>query len=282
MHPPILLLRTHGSDFLDRLDESLGGRARIVHGSLESGELGPLTVADGDVTSNGVSWSDAGAIFVDRAPFSWPQPDRALRVASHGSELRGEAAREREELALLGSALRVAARACPVVNPPTTFLWTSSPSAALARLEREGVPTAAWHLGAQDDRRLKRAALERPGLAHAIPSIEPFEGPVSGVVCVGSEAPLALTWPDGGVWASDAAPRLSEAPEDAARIALRAAEVLGTPLCTVHVAPAESGPCVAAVEASPDWDAWDARLDGRLVPAVAAYLTHLTTTNEGQ
>ncbi|HUV35318.1 MAG TPA: hypothetical protein VMX58_00075 [Patescibacteria group bacterium] len=298
MEKPIVLIGIPGSSLADEVAASLERTAFPYYTRSLDAPLagGPVTFAPGSVIWEGVDLLDAGAIFVERPVFPWPQA-RPPAERSH-TDFTNEQwiVFQREASSLIVSAILAAADVRPVVNPPAAAAHLAiSPSIALDRLAIEGIPVHPWSLEPAPPRDRSGAGFvldacgrdrwhtpERPRTGEPSLVLEAFAGEVVTFIVVGGMSVGALRYDSGGLWAKwhEAEGIGGEVPEpvpEAADLASRAAAALKLDYAAVSICTGTSPLSVLLCEAGPDLAAWNGILGGRLAHALADHLASVAS-----
>jgi hypothetical protein len=106
----------------------------------------PLTVSPNGVIWEGVDLLRADAIFVERPVFPWPQHELPPERFCRNGNFKQGVVFQREAMSLIVSAVRIAGDARRMINPPGAAHLAISPSIALDRLTRQGLPVHPWCL----------------------------------------------------------------------------------------------------------------------------------------
>jgi hypothetical protein len=306
---PIVLIGIPGSTLVDEVADCLG-RADFPYCilSLDAPFEGKaVTVAPDAVFWEGVDLLKGGAIFVERPVFPWPQ--MLLPTEPFHFDLTHEEwlVFQREASALIVSALRVVAEVRPVINPPAAAHLAVSPSIALDRLAREGIPVHSWRLEPAPSGDRSKAGFvldacgrdrwhspQSPQAGEPALVLESFPGEVVTFIVVGGTSVGALRYSSGGSWverygtggAGEARKRVGTAagedsPEpldalesvaEAEELANRTAAALGLGFAAVSIRTGASPHSVLLCEAGPDLAEWNRIMDGRLAAALADHL----------
>lgn len=297
MEKPIVLIGMAGSPLVDVTAAYLD-RAAVPYYTLSLDaplEGKPVTVAPGSVTWEGVDLLKAGAIFVERPIFPWPQArlpeERVDRDFTHEQWV----VFQREAGSLVVSAILAAAEVRPVVNPPAAAHLAISPSIALDRLALEEIPVHPWRIEPAPPEKLSTAGFvldacgrdrwhvpRRPAAGEAALVIEPFTGEVVTCIVVGGMSVGAIRYDSGELWVKwhegeGIAGEVTDSVPEAADLASRAAAALGLGYAAVSIRTGASPYTVVLCEAGPDLDAWNRMLDGRLARALAGHLVAIAS-----
>jgi hypothetical protein len=199
-----------------------------------------------------------------------------------------------------------AAELVPVVNPPAAVHLAVSPSLALDRLARDGLPLHSWALEPAPADRTQSALVvdacgrdrwhspSRPLAGEPALVFEPFSGHVDTFLVVGEKTVGAIRHPSGEAWAnrtemgeaserpepargthSAATPLGPDAAAAAGRLATQATKALGLHLAAVSICGDAASPAILHCDASPDLAAWTKHLGRRLDAALAIHLMAL-------
>jgi hypothetical protein len=281
MHRPIAVLATHDSPFIGRLVEST--RTPSVVLSVDAPFNGaPVTVGHGTVTWEGLDLLTIAAAYVDAPIFSWPQPTRLSD--SGGTDLKEQVATDREARSLIVSALCLAARERPFVNPMHAGRLAASPAIALDRLGRKGLTLSDWMLapapevtppgsvlrdaaGPEYWHRGSTPASGQPALV-----LTPTSGAIRTLLVVGERVLGTLTHSSADAWSLDEPGETEPGGAAAdAEVARRATRALELELSAITVAGSEDIEVLYA-QAGPVLADWDDALDGAVAVAVAELL----------
>lgn len=286
MHRPLALVATHGSRFVGRLVESTKTPCAVLSVDAPFGGA-PLTVGRDRVTWEGLDLLRIGAAYVEAPLFSWPQP---TCLSNHGgTALQEQAVTDREVRSLIVSALSLAARARPFVNPMHAGRLAASPAIALDRLGRKGLRVSDWMLAPAPDVTppgsvLRDAAGPEYWHAASLPAsgqpalvLTPAGGPVRTLLVVGERVLGTLTQPSVVAWSRDE-PGETRSGGDAAdiEVALRATRALDLELAAISVGGRENIEVLYA-QAGPVLADWDDALGGPVAVAVARLLEERAT-----
>ncbi len=258
-----MLLGRRGSPLCDRLAACLEGRGvRAAVSTLDAPRAGrPVTVDGAGVRWDGLDLTAARTLFLESPLFPWPQP---LRDPGTGLVDPAADAAEREARSLVVSAVLAAAESVRTVNPPRAAHLAASPALALDALAAAGVAVQPWRLAATpaDAERADVLVFDAAGRDYWHAPSEPAPG--DPALLVERPAVSALTY----LVLGDAIPGMT-CPEPVATVVRAAIHTLGLTCGAVTVAPLPDGPRVVAIEPGPDLAAFDARLEGRVVPLLA-------------
>ena len=308
MPKPIVFLGLPGSPIGTDLATRFGRAASSGHAfhalSLDAPlENKPVTVTSGAVFWEGVDLLRAGAIFVERPVFPWPQPQLPPR------KLRGDAAYklwivfQREANSLVASAIAAAAEVTPVVNAPAAVHVAVSPALALDLLARQGLRIHPWALepAPLTDRRRNALVIDAcgrdrwhspdlPQPGEFVLVFEAFSEEVVTFLVVGEKTAGAIRYRGAEAWArrgeieepvceSDSAlsPPGSESVAAADRLARDAAKALDLHLAAVSVRTGPSSPAILLCDASPDLAAWRKHLGPGLAAVLSDHLISLAS-----
>jgi hypothetical protein len=298
MPATVAILGFPESGFDRRLASALevaGRRPALL--SLDAVKAGrPVTFRRDSIVWEGVDLLRAGAIFVERPVFPWPQP-QDLRALPADPQARARAVTaDREARSLLISALHAAAETRPVINPPRSAFLAASPGAALEALAVKGLPVHAWALGPAPDPAgeagrvvLDAAGGDRDHPARRPPAgdpaliLQPFASAVTSALVVGGRVAGLRTHASGAAWAAASAASSTKdpAPPALADLACRAAEALQLDVAAISITDHGGSLRVLLAEAGPDLPAWDADLAGEVVVRLSERLAQAALDGKG-
>ena len=288
MEQTIALIGIPGSILADEIAACLSGDSfshQIL--SLDAPFEGkPLTIGRGVVSWEGVDLLGAGAIFVERSVFPWPQTRYSAEYEESGLTQAQWAFYQRESASLLISALHLASTERPMINPPSAAHLAISPSIALDLLEREGITVHPWRMepAAEGEISAGRISIDAcgrdrwhtpgpPVTGEQALTIEPFEGAVTAFMVVGGRIAGAVRFPGPDSWALGQEAKVVGTEIGAADLAIRSAAILGLDFAAISVR--EDQGRVLFAEASPDLEQWNRILEGRVAELLAEHLISL-------
>ncbi len=290
MEQTIALIGIPGSILVDEIATRLSGASFPIRTlTLEAPFEGkPMTIGRGAVSWEGVDLLSAGAVFIERSVFPWPQTRYPAEYEESGFTQAQWAIFQREAASLVVSALHLASTACPVINPPSTAHLAVSPSIALDLLAREGIAVHPWRVepvpgedrsgvGILIDacgRDLRHTPLTPPAGETAL-AVEPFQGPVTTCIVIGGRAVGAVRFSGLDSWALGRGAEVAAMEGDAADLAVRSVEALGLGFAAVSLRADPGRSSVVLLEASPDLEWWDGMLGERVAEALAEHLIAL-------